>query len=74
MSCQSVRLLLGTIKLNIISIEFINKALWVFLVVEKYVMLDQIQISLFSFVGILFQMNSFADSIEEFFGFWVYVY
>jgi len=65
---------LGTIKLNIISIEFINKALWVFLVVEKYVMLDQIQISLFSFVGILFQMNSFADSIEEFFGFWVYVY
>jgi len=65
---------LGTIKLNIISIEFINKALWVFLVVEKYVMLDQIQISLFSFVGILFQTNSFADSIEEFFGFWVYFY
>jgi len=37
--------------------------------VEKNVMFDSIQISLFSFIGILFQANSIAVSIEKLFGF-----
>jgi len=37
--------------------------LGVFLVVEKNILFDPIQISLFSFVGILFQAQGIADSI-----------
>jgi hypothetical protein len=48
--------------------------LWVFFVVEKYVLFDPNQISPFSFIGILFQSNGIADSIEEFFGFCVHRY
>ena len=36
--------------------------------VEKNVLFDPIQISLFSFIGILFQAQGIADSIEKLFG------
>ncbi len=33
----------------------------------------RLQIGLFCFVGVLFQVNCFTNSIEEFFGFWVHI-
>ena len=38
-----------------------------FFVVEKYVLFDPIQIRLFSFLGVMFPANGFADSFEKFF-------
>ena len=46
----------------------------VFLAMEKYVLFDPIQIRLFSFLGVMFQPNDFADSFEKFFRFWVHFY
>ena len=38
-----------------------------FFVVKKYVLFDPIQIGLFSFLGVMFPANGFADSFEKFF-------
>jgi len=42
---------------------------WVFFVAKKYVLFDQIQISPFSFIGILFQENGTWTLSRSFLGF-----
>jgi hypothetical protein len=48
--------------------------LWVFFIVDKYVLFDPIQIHLFGFLRVMFQANGFADSFEKFFRFWFHCY
>ncbi len=49
-------------------------SLWAYFAVEKNVLLDPIQLNPSSFIGIPFQVQGIAGSIEKFSGFWVQFY